>query len=137
MRELPSIVEMVGWRMMKHPDRTAYVFLADGERETDRLTFRQLEQRSRAVAALLQQHGERGDRILLVYAPGLDFVIGFLACLYAGMVAVPVYPPDPVRMQKTLPRFRAIVTDASCTHALTTADILPVAQALGADAPEI
>lgn len=35
----------------------------------------------------------KGDRVLLVFPPGLDFVRAFLSCLYAGAIAVPVYPP--------------------------------------------
>lgn len=137
MRELPSIVEMVGWRMLKHPDRTAFIYLPDGEREGARMTFREVESATRAAAALLQKAGNKGDRVLLVYAPGIDFVVGFLSCLYAGMVAVPVYPPDPTRMNKSLPRFRAVVADARCAHALTTKEILPITQALAATTPEV
>ncbi len=136
-RELPSIVEMVGWRMLKHPDRTAFVYLPDGEREGAKMSFREVEAATRAAAAVLQQHGSKGDRVLLVYAPDLNFVIGFLACLYAGMVAVPVYPPDPTRMHKTLPRFRAVVADAKCRLALTTTEILPITKALAATTPEV
>ena len=53
----------------------------------------QLNQRAQAIAAYLQSFCEPGDRALLLYPSGLEFIAAFFACLYAGVVAVPVYPP--------------------------------------------
>ena len=39
-------------------------------------------------------------RVLLVYPPSLDFIVAFLACLKAGLIAVPCFPPDPKRLNK-------------------------------------
>ncbi|MBC8121208.1 MAG: SDR family NAD(P)-dependent oxidoreductase, partial [Gemmatimonadaceae bacterium] len=69
----------------------------------------------------LQKLGARAERALLLYPPGLDFIAAFFGCLYAGVVAVPAYPPRP---NKPMPRIRAIVADSSATVALSTTQVL-------------
>jgi acyl-CoA synthetase (AMP-forming)/AMP-acid ligase II len=59
-------------------------------------------------------------RILLVYPPTLDFIVAFLGCLKAGMIAVPTYPPDPKRLNKDLKMFASIAHSCSATAALTS-----------------
>jgi acyl-CoA synthetase (AMP-forming)/AMP-acid ligase II len=70
---------------------------------------------------LLQKSGARGERVLLVYPPGLDFILAFCGCLYAGAVAVPVYPPRPNR---PFDRIRSLVADSQATFAFTTARLM-------------
>ncbi|WP_177242416.1 non-ribosomal peptide synthetase [Amycolatopsis marina] len=107
----------------RSPEALAYSFLGDGERETARLTYGELEQRARAIAERLRDAGVTGEPVLLLYPPGLDYVTGFLGCLYAGAVAVPLYPPDPARVSRTLPRLAAVVADSRARVALTTSAI--------------
>ena len=57
------------------------------------LTWGELDRRARAIAAALTEAGAAGERALLLYPPGLDYLAAFFGCLYAGTVAVPVYPP--------------------------------------------
>jgi amino acid adenylation domain-containing protein/non-ribosomal peptide synthase protein (TIGR01720 family) len=97
--------------------RCAYVFLEDGEHEAARLTFSQLDLRARAIAAGLQMHCERRARVLLLFPPGLDYIEAFLGCLYAGVIAVPAYPPT----RHHLGRLSSIVSDAAPALTLTTA----------------
>jgi acyl-CoA synthetase (AMP-forming)/AMP-acid ligase II len=59
-----------------------------------------------------------GERILLLYLPGLDFIAAFFGCLVGGAIAVPAYPPDPTRLGRTLPRLEAIAADARATCVL-------------------
>jgi len=118
------------------PDGLALRFLHDGEADgaATELTFAALRARALDVAAALQQHLVPGDRALLLYEGGVDFVTAFLGCLYAGIVAVPAYPPDPRRMHRTLPRLRAIVEDARTGLVLASADILRAAEPICAEA---
>jgi thioester reductase-like protein len=118
------------------PDGLALRFLHDGEADgrATELTFAALHARAQGVAAALQQRLAPGDRALLLYEGGIDFVTAFLGCLYAGIVAVPAYPPDPRRMHRTLPRLRAIIEDARARLVLASADILDVAEPICAQA---
>jgi acyl-CoA synthetase (AMP-forming)/AMP-acid ligase II len=118
------------------PDSLALRFLHDGEADgaATELTFAALRARALDVAAALQQRLAPGDRALLLYEGGIDFVAAFLGCLYAGIIAVPAYPPDPRRIHRTLPRLRAIVEDARAGLVLASADILHVAAPLCAQA---
>lgn len=74
------------------PDRVAVIILADGENESERLTYAGLDARVRSQAAVLVSLGLPGQRVLVAEPPGVDFLVAFLACLRAGVVAVPV--PD-------------------------------------------
>jgi thioester reductase-like protein len=96
-----------------------------------------VDRRARAVAARLVDLGMTGERALLLFPPGLDFIAGFFGCLYAGVVAVPAYPPDPTRLAATLPRLSAIVRDARPAVVLTTTAVQALADGLAAVAPDV
>ena len=84
----------------------AYTYLEDGEAQGGSLSWADLDRQARTIAAHLGAVTARGERALLLFPAGLDFVAAFFGCLYAGVVAVPAYPPRPNRGQ---PRLRAIV----------------------------
>ncbi|MEO1799902.1 MAG: AMP-binding protein [Cyanobacteria bacterium J06629_2] len=77
--------------------------------ESERLTYQQLDQQARAIAAQLQALKLSGQRALLLYPPGLEFIPAFFGCLYASVVAVPAYPP---KKNHKLGRLRSIIADA-------------------------
>ncbi len=79
------------------PDEVAFQFLPDGEDEERALSWSQLERRAAAIAAAIAEAASPGDRVLLVFAPGLEFIESFLACQLADVIAVPTYPPRPER----------------------------------------
>jgi amino acid adenylation domain-containing protein len=136
--DFATFVDLLRTRARKEPDRLAYAFLQDGEEEAARLTFSELDARARSLAAWLQRQkpaGPAGERALLLYPPGLDFVAAFFGCLYAGVVAVPSYPPAPVRPGRGQPRLRAIVEDAAPRFVLTTAGLVPRVEALAGEMP--
>jgi acyl-CoA synthetase (AMP-forming)/AMP-acid ligase II/3-oxoacyl-(acyl-carrier-protein) synthase/acyl carrier protein len=112
-----TITEWLCTRVRGTPDRTAFVFLENGEREAARLTFAQLDALSWAVAGMLETRTRPGDRVLLLYPSGLDFICALLGCLYAGRIAVPAYPP---RRGRSNQRLQSVVRD--CTPALTLTD---------------
>jgi len=123
-----TLVELLRWRALKQPNQRAYTFLLDGEREEVHLTYGELDRQARAIAALLQDMKAEGERALLLYPPGLEYIAAFFGCLYAGVIAVPVYPPDPARLDRTLPRLQAIAKDAQVKLVLTTQSILSMAE---------
>jgi amino acid adenylation domain-containing protein len=113
-------------RALERPHQVAFTFLADGEVEGERLTYAGLEARARAVAAALGESVPPGERALLLFPPGLDFIAAFFGCLYAGVVAVPAYPPRP--NDRSQSRLRAMAGDAEPRAALTTLAILAGAE---------
>ncbi len=98
-----SLLDILRSREQYQPDSPAYIFLPNGETESGSLTYSELDRQARAIAAHLQQW--QGERALLLYPSGLEFITAFFGCLYAGVIAVPVYPPK--RNQK-LSRLLAI-----------------------------
>ncbi|NER47858.1 MAG: alpha/beta fold hydrolase [Symploca sp. SIO1A3] len=119
--QFSTLVDLLRYRSLHQPDRIAYTFLPDGETSGISLTYQELDQKARGIAAVLQQQGSTGERALLLYPPGLEFVTAFFGCLYAGVIAVPVYPP---KRNYHSNRLQGIVTDAQATIVLTTTSIL-------------
>lgn len=117
-----TLVDILRGRELNQPDRKAFTFLLDGETEEVSLTYRELDLQARAIASYLQSIDARGKRALLIYQPSLEFIAAFFGCLYAGVIAVPAYPP---RQNQSLSRLQAIVADAQATIALTTTTALP------------
>ncbi|MEO1672194.1 MAG: AMP-binding protein [Cyanobacteria bacterium J06631_2] len=107
--QIDNLVELLQYRGKYQPSKTAYLFLQDGEIESERLTYQQLDQQARAIAAQLQALRLSGQRALLLYPPGLEFIPAFFGCLYASVVAVPAYPP---KKNQKLGRLRSIIADA-------------------------
>lgn len=128
--DVDTLVEMLQQRALRRPGRRAYTFLEDGERESASYTFAELDRKARAIAAHLLRHCEPGDRALLIYPAGLDYMAAFFGCLYAGVIAVPVYPPDPARLNRSLPRLKVIAQDADSHIALTVSPFVPMGEAL-------
>ena len=92
----------------ERPDDVAFVQLLDGDTPQASLTYAQLDRRARAIAVCLQDVRLAGRNVVLAYPPGLEFIAAFFGALYAGCVAVPVYPPR----ARTLDRFHALIGDA-------------------------
>ncbi|MBP0002777.1 MAG: AMP-binding protein [Cyanobacteria bacterium SBC] len=118
---ISTLVDLLRDRASDGGDRLAFTFLRNGEDEQDRWSFRHLDARARSIAAHLQTSHPQGARVLLLYPPGLEFVAAFFGCLYAGSIAVPVYPP---RRNHHLNRLQAVLKDADATIALTTRDVM-------------
>src|SRR6266545_1598218 len=87
-----NLVDLLRERASATPDRRAYTFLADGETESAALSWGELDARARGIGAALAGQRAEGERVLLLFPPGLDFIAAFFGCLYAGAVAVPSYP---------------------------------------------
>ncbi|MDQ1835371.1 non-ribosomal peptide synthetase [Massilia scottii] len=116
-----SIVDLVIQRAREDAEKRILVFLDDGVTEAGTLTYARLHRDARALAATLQQTYPRGSRALLLYPPGLDFVVAFFGCLYAGLIAVPAYPPK--RNQKAA-RLLSIFNDAAPSVILASSAIV-------------
>src|SRR4030095_13370478 len=129
-QESSSLVQLVRSRAMQQPSATAFVFLDNGERESDRMSFSELDTRARQIAAALQQTAEPGARALLLYPQGLDFVAAFFGCLYAGVVAVPAKAPGANRRSA---RLQTMLADAEPVVALAPRAIYEKARSMLSD----
>lgn len=104
-------IDVLEHNAQQFPQRAALHFLADGVEVEQTLTFAQLHEQSQALAAALQARHAPGARVLLMLPSSLDYVRAFCACLYAGLIAVPLFPP-PSRKPRHLDRVRSVVADA-------------------------
>jgi acyl-CoA synthetase (AMP-forming)/AMP-acid ligase II len=129
-----SIVDIISGRATTTPDSLAYGFLASGEIEAQRLTWSQLDARSRAIAAAIGASTTRGARVLLLFPPGLEFVSAFVGCLRAGAIALPAYPPS--AEDRTAARVRGMLVDAGVSLILSPASLHTKRDQLEALVPE-
>ena len=134
LNKFSTLVELLRYRASSQPERIAYIFLRDGEIEEARLTYGELDQKARAIAAHLQSLEAKGERGLLLYPPGLDFISAFFGCLYAGVVAIPAYPP---RRNQNLWRLQAIIADSQARFTFTNAVLFPSLENQWAKDPEL
>lgn len=117
--ENETLLEILSLRGQFQSEQQAYIFLQNGETESGGLTYGELDRQAKAIASGLQPY--QGERALLLYPSGLEFIAAFFGCLYAGVIAVPVYPP---RRNQKLSRLLSIVNDARAKISLTTTSIL-------------
>ena len=132
-----TLVEVLRKRAEQHPEQRIFTYLIDGEIEGAHLTIGALDSQAQVIGTVLQSYGARGERALLLYPAGLEFITAFFGCLYAEVIAVPLPPPNMAQPQRTLPRLRTIANDAHPTVVLTTSSILAKVAGLLAEAPEL
>jgi acyl-CoA synthetase (AMP-forming)/AMP-acid ligase II len=121
-----SLVALLRQRASDRPDAGAYVFLGESGDEVTALTFAELERRALSLAGRLAARGGSGDRALLVFPPGLDFLVGLFACLAAGIIAVPMMLP---RRNSARDTADSIVADCAPRFALTVSGLMTGARA--------
>ena len=116
-----NLLSVLDQRASQSPEKLAYIFLKDRENQEQTITYQQLSQISKRIAARLQSLIPPGAIALLLYPQGLEFIAAFLGCLSAGIIAVPAYPPK--RNQK-ISRLIAIIEDSQPQIILTTSFLL-------------
>ena len=132
-----TLIDIVRERAAELGDSPLFTFLTDGDAREETRSYRQIDTRARAVAVGLVNAGLAGERVVLLYPPCLEYIAAFLGCIYAGAIAVPAYPPNPARLQRTLPRLRKLVERASAAALLTTSQLREMSSALSELAPEL
>jgi acyl-CoA synthetase (AMP-forming)/AMP-acid ligase II len=119
-----TLVDVIQWRSRHESGLIGFTYL--GECGPIHRTYGQLGSRVRGIAATLREARLEGQPALLIYGPGLEFVEAFFGCLFAGVIAIPTYPPDPARLKRTTARLAAIARDAGARAVLTTAALSPL-----------
>src|SRR5206468_2018136 len=100
----------------------------------DSCTYAQLRGRAARLARHIATVAGPGDRVVLLVPPGLDYVTSVFACQYAGVVAVPAYPPNPRRPDS---RVAKIVADCGARAALVSANLHHRLEALIESSPTL
>lgn len=113
-----SLVELLRHRALYSEDETAFIYVADNGESRQTLSYGELDRQARCIAGRIQADCRVGDRALLLYPAGLEFIAAFFGCLYAGVVAVPAYPPRDNRHGE---RIRALADDVQARLFLSTA----------------
>ncbi|MGA7868022.1 MAG: fatty acyl-AMP ligase [Stellaceae bacterium] len=119
--EFDSLVDVLRHWAAAQPNDPAYIFLPDRGAQRLSLSFAELYARAQAVAMRLAERGQKGDRAVLLFSPGLDFIVAFFACLLAGVIAVPMMVP---RRAGSRDASAAILADCSPRFAMTRRDLL-------------
>ncbi|RYE41578.1 MAG: fatty acyl-AMP ligase, partial [Sphingobacteriales bacterium] len=111
-----SFIDILEQSCSDNLPKVAYTFLEDGELIEKNITYEDLQISARSIAAYLQQRLNPGDRVLLMFNPGLDFITTFYGCLYAGIIAIPTYP---LRLNRNVDQLTAIILNSGAKIVLT------------------
>lgn len=114
---IPDILKS---RAQLTPKRVAYIYLNDGEDDEEIITYSQLDMAAENIARKLLTTHHRGERALMLFPPGTDFIKALYGCFYSGIIAVPAYAP---RKNKSLERIMTLVEDSGSTIVLTINEI--------------
>src|SRR5579859_115397 len=117
MDRFSSLVAQLAERAKSRASERAYIFLNDRGTEEAVLTYGEMYREARALAARLSALAHPGDRALLVFPPGLEFMVAFFGCLIAGVIAVPMMMP---RRNSARDSSAAILANCEPKIALTT-----------------
>ncbi|MET7370594.1 fatty acyl-AMP ligase [Streptomyces sp. NPDC005566] len=122
MRGHRTFTEHIQAQAAETPDREALILLTerDGSLWPQTIAYAELDRSARTLATALRRHVEPGERVLIAHRSRALFVTGFLACLYAGAVAVPVAPPGGRGHHDD--RIAGIVKESAAVCVLTSTD---------------
>ncbi|MDR0328331.1 MAG: AMP-binding protein, partial [Planctomycetaceae bacterium] len=129
-----NLVQLVQYRADTEPDAPAFTYLANGIDDEIIMSNANLDRHARRIAAWLQSRNMFGQRALLLYPPGLEFITAYFGCLYAGVIAVPVYPP---RRNRSIRRIQSVADSADAAVALTTEHVISTVGDMLDDAPSL
>lgn len=129
--EPADLVELLRSQAIRFTDQCAYTFLGDNDKDIS-ITYGDLDRRAKQIGAWLQSHRLEGERALLMFQPGLDFIAAFFGCLYANVLAVPVYPP---KRNRSTARLQAVIEDAGPVVGLMSESLLGIVPTLGTESP--
>lgn len=122
-----SLVEILQHRASDQAQERIYTFLnyqknRSGEEISEiGLSYLELERKAKSIAAFFQGMNAAGERALLVFEPGFDYITAFFGCLYAGVIAIPVYPS---LFSRYFANIQAVVLDSGAKYVLTAAQVL-------------
>ena len=119
---MKSILSELDQKISIHPDKLLYVFLDIRGDIKESYTYREFDLRSKNIAAHIYNNYDlkEGDRVLLVYPPGLEMICSFFACVRLGLIPVPVYPPSANGFEAAIRKMKLIGDDCGAYAIFTT-----------------
>ncbi|CAB9504303.1 D-alanine--D-alanyl carrier protein ligase [Seminavis robusta] len=121
MRFFSTILEALNHHAIQTPDKVVFTWVNNKCEEQNKMTFKQLENESNAVAARLLKLGcKKGDRVMVAYPFGLEFLAGMFGAMKIGVIPCSIYPPNPNQLKIDMPKFRGFAEDAGAKFALST-----------------
>ncbi len=114
-----TLMQKIQKRAWDSPGKTAFVVFSDLSQEGTKITYGELDRKAKEIAATLQSFTLPQEKALLIFSPGLDFITALFGCLYAGVIAVPVCPPDFKHLDRDLPFLKDIITKTQANVVLT------------------
>lgn len=131
---IKTLIDLLDFQAEHYANKTIFTVIKDVSQKIDSITYGELAQKGKSLAVNLQKIASPGERALLVYPTGLDFIVAFYGCLYAGIIAVPAYPPRP---NQKLSRLESIINNATPVIALTTTSVFLTLETRLAQSPEL
>jgi thioester reductase-like protein len=116
-----TILDPIRANAERDPDRLLFAFLDSDGRTAESYTYEAFLRRADAVAAHFHETLplEPGERVLLVYPPGLEMIVALFACTRLGLIPVPVYPPASHGFAAALHKMDFIARDCTAAAVLT------------------
>lgn len=87
---MENIVTSLQKKSHQFPHHFAYSLLNEDLREITKIQYSELDKQAKKIAVYLQKQNLYGQRVLLVYPTGIEFIVNFMGCLYAGVIAVTI-----------------------------------------------
>ncbi|CAB9525425.1 D-alanine--D-alanyl carrier protein ligase [Seminavis robusta] len=116
-----TILKALSHHAIQTPDKVVFTWVDGKFKEQRKMTFKKLEDESNAVAARLLKLGcKKGDRVMIAYPFGLEFLAGMFGAMKIGVVPCSIYPPNPNQLKTDMPKFRGFAADAGAKYALST-----------------
>ncbi|EAQ63722.1 Beta-ketoacyl synthase [Marinomonas sp. MED121] len=115
-----NLIELLEHQVSSNGDKTCFTLLANGSDVAETISYAQLSTRARAMAVELRALSEPGDRAMLLMPNGIDYIVGFFGCIYAGLIAVTAYAPQ--QRRRDWGRLTSILKDADASLALCSAE---------------
>ncbi|CAB9500940.1 D-alanine--D-alanyl carrier protein ligase [Seminavis robusta] len=121
MKSFSTILQALVHHATEKPNNIVFTWVDIKCKEQRNMTFKQLEDESNAVAARLLKLGcKKGDRVMVAYPFGLEFLAGMFGAMKIGVIPCSIYPPNPSQLKTDMPKFRGFVEDAGAKYALTS-----------------
>lgn len=115
-----NIIHQLNYITSLNPNKIMMIYLDENKNIKEKYTYKQFKIITDRLAKYFVTLNEK--QALIVYPPGLDFIVAFISCLKSKIIPIPVYPPNPYFLKKDLILFCNIVKQSNVKIALTNSE---------------